>query len=800
MPKFAFFILDITYRVLDGVPAIFLFGRSESGEQCCVIMDFRPYFYAVGNTNSPDVKILNNLSADGFGVVGVEPVDRLLLERPVKAFKIFSSEPRGVPSLSKSVRDVGFRTFEYDIPFVRRFLFDSKIVPLTKIVVDAESVVMNFRVPVFRANSVEQVSEDVSNLRVLGVDIESYGGPGTPIDFDKNPILMIALKGENFDKVITWKHFDNAPSFVEFVAGEAEMIDRFSRCINDFKPDVITGYHSDNFDIPYISHRAKKYKISLNVGLDHSDISFSAGANSSAKISGIVHVDMLRVAKRLLGRSLQTDSYKLDDVSFEMLGVKKIDVNLSSLNDVWNNHPENLSIFCEYNLHDARLVHDLFVKVYPMLVELVKIIGLPLFDISRMSFSQLVEWFLLRNASLRGEIAPNKPSFHEEQLRSEKSFVGAFVFEPTPGLYDNICVFDYRSLYPSIIASHNISIGSLRCDCCAVNVPGLDFHFCQKKKGFISSIIEDLISRRARVKVMLKGSNDSFLRARSEVLKVLANSFYGYLGFAPARWYCFECGEATTAFGRYYVKRAIGKAQDSGFKVLYSDTDSLFLLLGEKSEQDAVSFVDCVNKDLPGIMELEYENFYPAGIFVSVKSSGAGAKKKYALVDKRGFLKIRGFETVRRNWSPIAKDLQKKVLEIVLKDKDPVKALLMIRSVVSDLRSNQISIPEVTIFTQLQKNIDEYENVGPHVAAAQKMSAKGVSVGPGTVIRYVVVKGSGRIRDRVGLPEDVSLNDYDGEYYVANQVIPSVESIFAVLGIDKDKILLDSSQSTLSGF
>ena len=418
-----------------------------------------------------------------------------------------------------------------------------------------------------------------------------------------------------------------------------------------------------------------------------------------------------------------------------------------------------------------------------------------------MSFSQLVEWFLIKNAVLRGEIAPNKPSFHEEQVRSEKRFVGAFVFEPTPGLYKNVCVFDYRSLYPSIIASHNISIGSLQCECCATNVPGLPFHFCQKKKGFISAIIEDIISRRARVKVLLKNDkSDPLLRARSEVLKVLANSFYGYLGFAPARWYSFECGEATTAYSRHYVKSVIEKAGKSGLKVIYGDTDSCFVTLEEKSESDALKFVDSINRDLPGVMELEYEGFYPAGIFVSTKSSGSGAKKKYALIDRKGILKIRGFETVRRNWSPIAKNLQRKVLEIVLRELNTAKASEIIHKAVSDLRANKTPLSEVTIFTQLTKPIAEYENVGPHVAAAQRMHDAGIDVRPGIRIKYIVVKGSGKIRDKVRLPDETKQEEYDGEYYVTHQILPSMENIFAVLGIEKEDILRDKKQSTLMGF
>ena len=102
-------------------------------------------------------------------------------------------------------------------------------------------------------------------------------------------------------------------------------------------------------------------------------------------------------------------------------------------------------------------------------------------------------------------------------------------------------------------------------------------------------------------------------------------------------------------------------------------------------------------------MELGYEGFYPTGIFVSAKIGPFGAKKKYALLSEAGTLKIKGFETIRRNWSLIAKDVQEKVLEIVLKENDTGKALEYVKNVVSDLKNKKIMLSKVIIHTKLQK-------------------------------------------------------------------------------------------------
>ena len=137
--------------------------------------------------------------------------------------------------------------------------------------------------------------------------------------------------------------------------------------------------------------------------------------------------------------------------------------------------------------------------------------------------------------------------------------------------------------------------------------------------------------------------------------------------FFGVRYYCRECAASIAAFGREYIQKTIKKAQDEGFKVIYSDTDSLAVTLKGKSKKSALDFLKKINDELPSLMELELESFYPRGIFVSKKGDSQGAKKKYALIDEAGKLKIIGFETVRKDWSLIARETQLKVIEMILK-------------------------------------------------------------------------------------------------------------------------------------
>lgn len=806
-----FFPLDITYKIEGNKPIIYVFGKTIDNQQICVIDDsFRPYFWVVPKKGM-DIKfkikpLFVEKSNERFEVIKVEEVKKKFNEEEVLALKVIVNLPKAVPAIKELLTDWDDieSVNEYDILFTRRYLIDNGLTPLTTVKVIGESIAKKLKVAAIKAESIEQVNDDaIKSPRVLAVDIETYNPDGKIGNPNSDPIIMLALYGKDFKKVITWKKFKTEEPYVEFVNSEADLLERFKELLDEQKPDFITGYYSDGFDFPFIATRAKKYKVKLDIGLDYSELKVSGRNIISAETRGIVHVDILKFIKRAVSRTLETDTYTLNAVANEILGEKKLDVNMEEFAAAWDNAHDSLSYYSKYNLHDAYLTYQLFNNLWPNMVELVKVVGLRLYDVSRMSFSQLVEWYITKKAKQLNVIVPNKPNYGEQKARMLKRVKGAFVYEPTPGLYNNLVVCDYRSLYPTIIASHNISPGTLHCSCCeAKKVPfeGKDLWFCQKKKGLISSVIEELITRRARIKEILKKGFDPLLYARSWALKDMANSMYGYLGFAMARWYCHDCAEATTAYARHYIKKVIAESTKSGFRVLYGDTDSVFLLLEDKSVDDAKKFVEKINLELPGLMELEFEGFFPSGIFVATKGSEAGAKKKYALINEKDNIKIVGFETVRRNWSPIAKDVQKLVLQLILKDNDPEKAVAYVKSIVKDLRAHEVPVDKMIIHTVLAKELDDYETIGPHVAAAQKMKALGINVGPGSRIQFIITKGKGLIRDKVKLPKDASNDDYDPEYYIAHQILPGVERIFNALNVSVEDISGETSQSTLGGF
>jgi DNA polymerase I len=272
--------------------------------------------------------------------------------------------------------------------------------------------------------------------------------------------------------------------------------------------------------------------------------------------------------------------------------------------------------------------------------------------------------------------------------------------------------------------------------------------------------------------------NENFVGGHG--LVCLHNSFYGMLGYPRARWYFKECAESVTSFGRHYIRKTIDMARDFDFDVIYSDTDSLYCKLNGKKREDAMKFLKQVNESLPGIMELEFEGFYPRGIFVT--------KKRYAMIDEEGRMVVKGLEFVRRDWAALAKKTQEAALEAILRDGSPKKAAEIVRRTTRDVLEGKVSLNDLVIYTQLKMPIESYRSIGPHVVAAKRLRELGREVEPGMMIAYIEAKGPGSISERAVPVEDFKGREYDPDYYVEHQVLPAVMRIMEVLGYREEDL------------
>ncbi|MFP3686076.1 DNA polymerase, partial [Bacillus sp. SIMBA_026] len=386
--------------------------------------------------------------------------------------------------------------------------------------------------------------------------------------FGKGPIIMISYADEEEAKVITWKKIDLP--YVEVVSSEREMIKRFLKIIREKDPDIIITYNGDSFDLPYLAKRAEKLGIKLTIGRDGSEPKMQRiGDMTAVEVKGRIHFDLYHVIRR----TINLPTYTLEAVYEAIFGKPKEKVYADEIAKAWETG-EGLERVAKYSMEDAKATYELGKEFFPMEAQLSRLVGQPLWDVSRSSTGNLVEWFLLRKAYERNELAPNKPDEREYERRLRESYAGGFVKEPEKGLWENIVSLDFRSLYPSIIITHNVSPDTLNREGCRNYdvAPEVGHKFCKDFPGFIPSLLKRLLDERQKIKTKMKASQDPIekimLDYRQRAIKILANSYYGYYGYAKARWYCKECAESVTAWGREYIEFVWKELEEKfGFKV-----------------------------------------------------------------------------------------------------------------------------------------------------------------------------------------------------------------------------------------
>ena len=819
--KTSFIPIDYDFFDFQGKNYAKIIGRNRQGQRICIIDSCPIYLWAILKDNLKQGKInkliekLKKIRLTSKGrntkVESVELHEKNFLGKKVKALKIFATNYKDLHEIAEKLGTPEIEKRRgYDLGLTTHYIIEKNILPLNWYEISGE--ILNNSLEFGGIDSILEVDlclklEKLKKIpgkkfkpKILSYDIETDS-----LKIGEGEILMISLVSDNFEKVLTWKKTSGKKqSYVEYVKDETELLEKFVEYVKKISPDFLTGYFSDGFDLPYIKARAEKNKIKLPLGLDGTQPKFSRGINLTGKINGIVHVDLLKFLRTTYSQYMQSETLSLNEVSKEFLGDTKKDFKIR--------HSSNLEgmdwkQYYEYNLHDSVLVFKLFEKFWPDLLEFSKVIQEPIFEVSRNGLSKQVESYILHNLKNFNEIPEKRPTYNEIRERRERPpSKGAFVFEPKPGLYKKIAIFDFTSMHTSIIVSFNLSKATLleekqkdTYESPEINYKGkpTKFYF-EKKPGFFSILVKEIFEKRKQFKTEYKKNPNLITQARSNAFKLLSASVHGYVAFFGARYFSAETSNSILAFVRKLNKKIIEKTKKASYNVIYADTDSVAFSLENKTQKQALEFLKKLNSELPGIMELELEGFFERGLWVTTRAGTTGAKKKYALIDKQGKIKIRGFETVRRDWCKIAREVQNKVIRQILKEGNEKKSLEYVKKIIKKIKQRKIDREDLIIRTQLKKPISEYRAITPHVVAAKKMQEQEIPISQGNLIEYFIAETPGKkklVRDRVKLPNEKG--DYDIKYYLENQVLPAVENIFQVFGLNIKEIIDGKKQDKL---
>jgi DNA polymerase-2 len=641
-------------------------------------------------------------------------------------------------------------------------------------------------------------------LKMLSIDIECSLG------FD---LYSIALYGKGLELVLmvdpAYESGKDTNGYRSF-RSEQELLEAFFDLIREYDPDAFIGWNLVGFDLQWLSRKCKDLGLSFDIGTDGAAEMLEPGKISNqwiARIPGRAALDGITMARIAFVR---TEDYALSTVAKNVLGRKKLIEKTGSdrAGEITRLFDQDKGGLAQYNLEDAKLVHDIFEKLNfaQLAIRRSQLTGLSLDRVG--GSAAAFDFLYLPRLHRRGYVADTNPI---PPARGETA-PGGLVLESEPGLYRNVAVLDFKSLYPSIIRTfrvdplaanavlHDLEAKTKSKNASVSNTivkgpAGLEF---AEQFAILPEIIEELWSERDKAK---KAKDD----ALSHAVKIIMNSFYGVLGSPGCRFYDPRLAGTITRIGHWILTFSRAFIEEEGYQVIYGDTDSLFVHLGN-GEQNTVNqtgsrlasrlnqYLDEELKqryNLKSYLDSEFEKIFIRFLMPTVRGKDTGSKKRYAglLINKGGEseLYFAGMESSRRDWTALAKEFQADLF-MLLFQKDGAPELKDELCELTRDRHRQLLNGELddklVYYKGISKRLEDYtKNVPPHVRAARMLDRL-----EGRIVRYVMTReGPEPVQKRSG-----AALDYD--HYSEKQLAPIADMVLRLFDTDYRAVTRDRKQ------
>jgi DNA polymerase elongation subunit (family B) len=722
--------------------------NDKGSKKMKVIQDYPWYFYTEKSSRAEE--ILKDLKMKGSIKSFVEGRKYIRVYVEKKKFR-----DENILSLVGALHSSGIKTYEADVGPSKRFLLD-KDLPL----------------------------EDYNNLNVAFFDIETDDSSGKIEYMEKNgfktidaqyPILSFAAvdrKGNEF--------FLHDPN-------EKTLLEKINQFLIKEQIDMLVGWNSKDFDIPYIAQRMDKHKL------------------SSSYIRNILHEDLMGRVQYFYSKDPEArqtiKSYSLNSISKYFLNETKIERD----GKVIDLMKENFEMFREYNIQDCRLVKKLEDKLG--LINLTyQMFQICQCTAQNWSMVKALDNFILAEGNRQGIHYPTNENYLKTMTmkdeEEEPQYLGAFVLDPVAGYYEKVYDLDFKSLYPNIIRTFNISPDS-RLDKMEgldlIETPGVEIdgvirgkcYFDDTQEGVVPKKIKLLLDEREKIrKEQKKFSKDSQewrdLNVKQLVVKELANSVYGVIGNKYFRAFNLDLAESITATGQYLIRWLQTYFSNDGRIAIYGDTDSIFIKIKNGESIDEV--LRCCNRDLEKhlrkafhikecTIELALDKIFDKFLITS--------KKKYVGVAE-GKTKYVGMECIKRDNPDISNQYQRELIDIIFKHSPIARVKGFIGGIKHEILNMKIDPQRLVINKKMGKDADLYKGKSDkkytppiQVRIVKEMKNKkgdktDLSKG-GSIIQFIYTNGS---TDAVHISE--FKGEFDRKHYWNKLVYPQLERILRV--------------------
>ncbi|GAB3004334.1 DNA polymerase II [Psychrosphaera aestuarii] len=594
--------------------------------------------------------------------------------------------------------------------------------------------------------------------------------------------------------------------FIEWLPTEKELLERFVQEVQKLDPDCMVGWNFISFDIRLIVRACERNGVTLALGRDVSLLQFIDGQKGlqrfpdRAYVAGRLVLDGIDVMKNA---TYHFASFSLDNVASELLDDKKLTLTeeggdkLEEIKRLYRQAPLKLA---KYNLQDAKLVSRIFSQeqLVQYLITRTKLTGLEL-DKTGGSVAAFTNLYM-PEMHRRGWVAPNLVNM-SDYVHSP----GGFVMDSIPGIHSDVLVFDFKSLYPSIIRTFNIDpitlVEATHTDNDNDNendtlIPGFRGGKFTRNKSILSSMLDTLWTARETAK-----KNQNLIH--SNAIKIIMNSFYGVLGSAGCRFYDTKLASSITMRGHWVLNESKAWFHENGLEVIYGDTDSVFISLANSNYtySDGKVLESKLNAwwkkkiesdfGLDSKLEMEFETYYSPFFMPTIRGTEAGSKKRYAGKkqhhDGTSEIIFKGLESVRSDWTPLAKSFQRTLFELIF-DGQPCREF--VENTIKDLRDGKLD--DLCVYRKrIRQHLSEYVKTTPPQIKAARLANRYYQrdvYQKGSLIQYVI---------SITGPVEYNSNDnaLDYEHYISKQLYPIAESILVnkeadVLGVFKQQMTL----------
>ncbi len=646
--------------------------------------------------------------------------------------KIEVDYPHKIKELRKELTEIGEKWYEWlweaDIPYIRRMMIDYDI---------------------------KTGNTDIKLKRAF-FDIECDDSEGLP-NPEKHRIISIAIVDE-----------EGKEYFIDD-KDERKLLEKFVKIVSDY--DILIGWNIDNFDVPYLLKRMEINKVPWRT--EHFQF-----------------IDLLKFYKKFKMKTLS--SYSLENVAKVELGKGKIEKE----GEISKMSEEKLK---KYNIMDCVLVKQLEEKlgIVDVLERITEFVGIFLSETYYNSV--MVDTVILREAKKKGIILKSGSRYKKDKEKVK----GAFIMQPKSGLHKGVVYLDFTSLYNRIIQTFNISpeiVIKDREDNNSKNViivpEGSKFR--RDVDGIIPSTIrkfEELRNFYKRKRNQYKYGTEEFKKydLLQAGVKSLLLSFYGVVGQQGNRYYNKEVAGSVTSAGRFLIKKTIEYLENKGLNVIYADTDSVVIELGERKREELIEIGKKLCKELndyyPNLLkpfnvkenriEMKFERIFSKLIFSGQKGYG-GIKKRYAgkLIWLEGKdvddLIIVGYEYVRGDQCQLTKELQKRVIEMLLEERTKEEIEKMLIKIKKELFAGKYD-EKLILSKGITKPLEEYKTIPIHVKVA-KIILKATKKPILGRVHYII---TGHKKGLSAMPvlDGKIIGKPDYEYYWNNQIKPAIDRI-----------------------